>query len=129
MVRILSRVALSTALLALLAVPATAQDLSGDWDFTFEAGPQGPQTITVTLTQEGTTVSGTAMLPMLQGIPVEVSDGMLEEGKLTFAFHMDFEGQTFSLSFSATVDGDSMEGVVTIPTGETFPFTGMKKEG
>ena len=109
MVRILSRVALSTALLALLAVPATAQDVSGDWDFTFEAGPQGPQTITVTLTQEGASVSGTAMLPMLQGVSVEVSDGMLEGDKLTFAFHIDANGQTFSLSFSATVDGNAME--------------------
>lgn len=125
MVRILSRVALSTALLALLVVPAAAQDVSGDWEFSFQ-GPQGPATIPVTFTQEGAEVTGSAMM---QGNEVVVSDGMLEGDKLTFAFHLEFDGQTFSLTFSATVDGDTMEGMLAIADGTSVPFTATKKEG
>jgi len=54
----MSRTAFAALLVALLAAPAAAQiDLTGDWDLTIQS-PQGTNTVKVTLTQDGETVSG-----------------------------------------------------------------------
>ena len=54
----MSRTAFAALLVALLAAPAAAQiNLTGDWDMTIQS-PQGTNTVKVTLTQDGETVSG-----------------------------------------------------------------------
>ena len=54
----MSRTAFAALLVALLAAPAAAQiNLTGDWDMRIQS-PQGTNTVKVTLTQDGETVSG-----------------------------------------------------------------------
>ena len=127
MTRIVTRIGLWTFLFAFIAVPVGAQDVTGEWQFTFQ-GPQESQSVAITLAQDGAEVTGSAMMPQ-QAFQVDVSDGKVEDDQLTFALHMDFNGQTFSLNFTCTVDGDSMEGTLALPDGNSTPFTTTREEG
>lgn len=124
------------ALFVFLTPPAQAQDVSGDWELTSE-GPRGARTFTATFAQDGSTVTGTVVMQRM-GRPgggggggtqeVEVSDGKVEDGTLTFTLNLGMGDRTFSQTFTATVSGDTMEGTITTPRGEN-PFTGKRKEG
>jgi hypothetical protein len=123
-------------LFLILAAPLQAQDATGTWELSYET-QRGARTLTVTLVQEETTVTGTATLQMM-GPPgggggggtreVEISDGKMEGDQLSFTLNMGMGERTFSQSFVATVTGDTMEGTMTTPRGEN-PFTGTRKEG
>ncbi len=130
MIRTLQRLALSTALLALVAIPAQAQskvDVGGKWEFTSEGG-RGPQTTTFTFKQDGSTVTGTGVFAFGRRgggggqarPPVEIKNGKVDGNKLTFAVELNFGGggQGMTLTYAATVDGDTMKGTQTTPRGE-----------
>jgi len=126
--RRVSVVAAAAAALALLvpAARAAAQETSvaGIWELSWET-PRGAQTVTVTFKQDGTEVTGTAQMRMGE---VPVKDGSLKGDQLTFALEFGRGDRTFSQSFAATVKGDTMEGKITTPRGES-PFTGKRREG
>lgn len=111
----------------LTAMPAVAQtSVTGDWVFTFES-PQGPVAISAVLEQDGSTVTGTAELPMVES--AEMSDGAIEGNELTFAVSVDYEGQVYRLEFAAVVEDDAMSGTVSLPEMGTIPFKGARAEG
>ena len=130
MIRTLQGLALSAALLALVAVPARAQtaNVGGKWEFTSE-GRRGPQTTTFTFKQDGTTVTGTGEFAFRrrngggndqEPPPIEIKDGKIDGNKLTFSMELSFGGggQEMTMSYAATVDGDTMKGTQTTPRGE-----------
>ena len=75
---------------ALLAAPAAAQDVAGAWTFTMDT-PQGVMTMDVVFAQDGAEVTGTADFAMAEA--TEISDGLYEDGILSFLMHLGFEGQ------------------------------------
>ena len=68
----------------------------------------------IRLEHDGTDVSGTAELQLVDG--VEISDGVYEDGVLSFLMHVGLEGQWFTVEMEADVDGDEMSGRPTCPT-------------
>lgn len=115
------------ALLA-LALPASAQNVAGTWDLTWET-PRGAQTTTFVLAQDGMNVTGTARMgrgEMVREVPIK--NGMLHGDQLTFAIEFGMGERTMTQTFTATVTGDAMEGKVTTPRGEN-PFKGLRKRG
>ncbi len=142
---------LSAILLMFLAVPVQAQDVTGDWTITYsQMGRQGGQareiSLEITFLQDGATVTGTTMMAMRGrrggggGDPpapqeVEISDGTMEDGKLTFSIVRGMGERTMTMVFTGTVEGNAMEGTIAMAMpggmggGEPIPFKGVKKEG
>jgi hypothetical protein len=82
-------------------------NVAGTWEMTAE-GRNGPMTQTLTIQQDGTTIKGT--LSGRRGdAPLE---GTVEGNKVNFTVKRDTPNGTFTLEYSATVDGDSMTGTV-----------------
>ncbi len=127
MIRTLRGLALSAALLALVAVPLKAQsvDVTGKWEFTSEGG-RGPMTTTFTFKQDGNTVTGSGVFAFgrrsgdQQRPPIEIKDGTIKGDSLTFSIEMQFRsgGQGMTFNYAAKVTGDTMTGTQTTPRGE-----------
>jgi hypothetical protein len=131
------------AMLLFLAVPVQAQ-VTGTWDLT-STTQRGERTITVTLVQDGTAVTGTAVMPRMgrpggagaaaaaqQPPEIEIKDGTFEDGKLTFVITMGMGERSFSQTYVATtVTANTMEGTISggMRATEPTPFKGVKKEG
>ena len=129
MARFLSRIGLSAVALALIALPATAQvNVTGTWELNFQNPQGGSATMIASLTQEGTTVTGTIELSEVP--EAEMSDGVVEDSTLSFQLEVLFDGQWYPLWVSGAVDGDTITGSIELPEGAgTIPFTGARTEG
>ncbi|MCH7890302.1 MAG: hypothetical protein IH921_02245 [Gemmatimonadetes bacterium] len=85
--------------LLLLTAPVAAQaNVAGKWTLLLES-PQGIAEISATLEQDGTTVTGVLELPDVEA--VAMSNGMIEENKLTFILTMSFQGQEIAMEVTA----------------------------
>lgn len=136
-------------LLLVLAIPLGAQDVTGSWTLTYTmTGPRGgpglERSMELTLQQEGTTVTGTATMqafrrraagggeqPQTQEYPIQ--EGTIEEDQITFTVSRGTEQRSFTMLFSGSVSGTTMEGTLTLSGGmrsvDPVPFKGVKKEG
>jgi len=114
--------------LLVLTAPVAAQvNVAGKWMLLLETPDQVAE-LTATLEQDGTTVTGVLELPDVEAIAM--SNGMIEENKLTFILTMSFQGQEIAMEVTAEVDGEEMTGMIEIPdAGFSFPFTGKRVEG
>ena len=147
MIRTLRRLALPAALLAVVAMPAQAQDIdiSGQWEFTSE-GRRGAQTQVFTFVQDGMTVTGSVEMTMGgrggagragggagagagAGATIEIQEGTLEGNVLTFKLVMGMGDRSFETVYTATIEGDTMTGTSTGTRGGETPFTAKRKEG
>ena len=99
------------------APPAEGVNPMGTWEF--EVSTPGGSTQTGTLTLEGSpdNLSGTITGPDGEEQPLD--DPQLNGSDLTFEFD---GGQIGTLSVTATISGDSMEGTVTVPGIGGFPL-------
>ena len=120
-------------LLSVVAVHATPQDnanVAGTWEITMAAMQGGggggggtPPPQTLTLKQDGTKVTGT-----ISGrggdTPIE---GSVSGNTLTFTVtRQGRDGNTMTITYTATVSGDSLTGKMSGGRGER-EFTGKKK--
>ena len=121
---------LALALVALAAVPASAQDsVAGTWIFSM-AGPQGDMPAEFIFEQSGSEVTGTVSLELPEIEGTELSDGLYEDGILSFLMHVSAGGQWFSVEMEAEVDGDAMVGEAYLAEmGQAMPFTAKRAEG
>lgn len=121
-----TRFTLAAALLAAVSMtpePAAGQAaVSGTWELTWET-PRGARTITMTLTQDSTTVTGTAAMPMGD---VPVQDGVVDGDRVSFSLVMGRGDRTFEMKFEGTVDGAAMTGTMLGMRGNEVPFTGKR---
>ena len=117
--------ALAAALVTTLAAgaPASAQDLSGAWEISWES-PRGAQTVLMTFQVDGMYVTGTAQMPMGE---LPIKNGMIHGDQLMFALEFTRGENTMTQNFVATVTGDTMSGKITTPRGEN-PFKGVRKK-
>ena len=103
----MTRSALAVAFVALLAAPAVAQtNLTGDWEVTINS-PQGANSSTCTLKQDGDKVSGVLKSPMGE---LPFSGGTLTGDQLKFAFTVNVQGQGLEITLTGKVDGDTITG-------------------
>jgi hypothetical protein len=104
----MSRTAFAALLVTLLAAPAAAQiNLTGDWDMTIQS-PQGTNTIKMTLTQDGETVSG-RVTSQIGELPVT---GALTGDDLKIAFTLPIQGQSIVIVMTGKVEGPTLAGKV-----------------
>jgi hypothetical protein len=82
-------------------------NVAGTWEMTSE-GRNGPMTQTLTIKQDGATIKGTLTGPRGEA-PFE---GTVAGNKVSFTIKRETPNGTFTLEYSATVNGDSMEGTV-----------------
>lgn len=127
-----------TLILAVLATAATGAwprslhaqgdakpDISGKWAFTVQTDA-GSGTPTVTFKQKGDSIAGHYSS---QALGEHDFTGTLKDGKLTFGFSADVQGQQFTMSFSGALDGpDAMKGSVDLGGMATGTFTGKRQK-
>ncbi|HUP04625.1 MAG TPA: hypothetical protein VMU19_11590 [Bryobacteraceae bacterium] len=94
---------MAAVLLALLAAPAFAADVTGKW--TGEVG-DGGFTITVNFHQDGTKLTGTIDGP--GGEPMQIKDGKIDGNKISFSVTFDMGGGDMKMVHEGTVNGDEM---------------------
>jgi hypothetical protein len=102
-------IALTCGLLLLCGVIATAAEepakVAGTWEMSSE-GPNGPMTQTLTIQQDGAKIKGT-----LTGRRGETPfEGTVTGNKIAFTIKRETPNGTFTIEYSATVDGDAMKG-------------------
>ena len=116
--------------LALVAVPASAQDnVAGNWTLTVSSPDMGDVGFQVMLEQDGTEVSGTATAAMPEIEGTEITDGVLEDGVLFFLLHVGAQGQWITVEMEADVDGDEMVGEAYVAEmGQAVPFKGVRND-
>ena len=82
--------------------PANA---AGTWEMT-STGANGPMTQTLTIQQDGSKIKGT-LTGRRGDMPFE---GTVTGNKISFTIKRDTPNGTFTVEYSATIDGDSMKG-------------------
>ena len=100
-----------------LALPAMADHhvTLGEWSMVMDfQGQEVPGTMTITEADGG----GIAGVWTDDGGDTELVDVTFEGGTLTFTRSVDYQGDTFDIEYSGTIDGDSITGAFTTPAGD-----------
>jgi hypothetical protein len=101
-----------------------AVDVTGVWAFQIEVTGGTTGTPTVTFKQEGEKLSGTYSS---QVVGERQLTGTVKGNAITFSFDATVEGTTFKVTYSGTVDKDTMNGKITFGELGEGTFTGKKK--
>ncbi len=125
---------LTTAVLTMDAAPVSAQNLAGVWEITRETG-RGTFTQTLTLTVEGSTVTGTMAFQGGRGgggggggpQSFPVSDGTVNGNQFSFTVTLSFNGNDIAQMYSGTIDGETLTGTIRGGRGDQ-PFTAKRPE-
>lgn len=88
--------------------------VAGTWEMTSE-GRRGTMTRTLTIEQDGSTIKGT----MKSERGESSFEGSVTGNKISFTVKRETPNGTFTIEYSGTVDGDSMEGTAH---SERFDF-------
>jgi hypothetical protein len=91
--------------LLLMASPAFAAGVDGDWTGSFDAG-QGPIEISYTFKADGAKLTGTTTGP--DGMKIPIKDGTIDGNKIAFAVDIDFGGTAMTLKYTGVVGADSI---------------------
>ncbi|HEX9164550.1 MAG TPA: hypothetical protein VF862_01465, partial [Gemmatimonadales bacterium] len=97
--------------------------MTGTWTITTNS-PQGMMESTLSVTQQGTSFSGT-MTSQMGTSPV--ADGTVAGRRVSWGLTLAMGGQSFTLTYEGEVTGNRMSGTVTAGTFGSFPFTGEKR--
>ncbi len=98
-------------------------DVAGVWAFTIETA-NGTGTPTVTFKQDGEKLTGRYSSQVLGERDFT---GTINGNAITFTFVADLQGQAMKVTYSGTVDKDTMKGKVVIGDLGEGTFTGKKK--
>jgi len=130
-------------LAALSAASASAQSLTGTWELRTEGGRGGFLTQTLTLTQDGTTLTGVIAVTG-GGLPggrtgggggragaalagtIGITEGTVEGNAFRFSTVIEFNGNTITQVYAGTFDGDTMTGSMQGARGGARTFTGTR---
>jgi hypothetical protein len=110
----------STALLSLGALAADA-NVAGEWDFTVET-QAGTGTPHFSLKQDGSNVTGTYK-GQLGEAPVK---GTVKGNELSLSFNVNAQGADLAITYTGTVEGDTIKGKVSLGDLGEGSFTGKK---
>jgi imidazolonepropionase-like amidohydrolase len=96
---------------------------AGTWDLTVTT-PQGENRASMTVTQSGATLEGTMATEMGT---VQVTDGRVTGQRVTFTIAVPISGQTTTVVFQGTVDGNRMSGTADLGAMGSATFTGERR--
>lgn len=94
------------ALLALLALAASAADISGNWTGTAE-GPQGALQRSFTFHQEGTKLTGETNSQFTGKSVIE--DGKVEGDAISFTITAKIQDNEIKISYKGKISGDTIK--------------------
>ncbi len=109
------------ALFALASMVVLGADVSGKW-VSEAQGKGGPQTFT--LKQSGSSLTGT--VEGGRGGAVDIKDGKVDGNNVSFNVVREFNGNSMTIKYSGTVDGDTMK--LTVDTGRGPREMTLKKQ-
>jgi polyisoprenoid-binding protein YceI len=97
------------------------KDLLGEWDVQTE---DGQYSFVFTFSMENETLKG-----MFRGSTgeVEMEDLSYQNNELKFTVNIEAGGQTMQIDFSATIQGDTLDGYLSLQYGEAN-ITGTKRK-
>lgn len=104
---------LAVTFLALGSVAALAADFSGKWFGTVQ-GMRGPQNISFNFKVDGATLTGTITTPRGD---IDISNGKIDGDTISFDQVMNFNGNSFTISYKGTIAGDSIKFTRTFSAG------------
>jgi hypothetical protein len=104
------------------AVASSPAGLSGTWALSATLGGQQISS-TLTLEQQGSRLSGRISTDGFGS--GEITDGSVSGNSFRFSTNLDIGGQSMSLSYEGTFEGNQMTGTVQTPRGP-LPFTGTR---
>jgi hypothetical protein len=122
---------IAAVILALIgAQSAAAQDpaqIAGKWTLTVET-PQGSQNVEMNLKVDGEKTTGSIQGPQGE----QELTGTLDGATIKLTSTIDFGGNQLSISYSATIDNDTMKGTIGFAgggfPGAEIPFTGKRSK-
>ncbi|HJR67579.1 MAG TPA: amidohydrolase family protein [Gemmatimonadaceae bacterium] len=97
--------------------------VAGTWDITVTS-PQGENRASMTVTQSGATLEGTMATEMGT---VQVTDGRITGERVTFSIAVPISGQTTTIMFRGTVNGNRMTGTADLGAMGSATFTGERR--
>ena len=119
---------LTCALVGLIVTaPLLSQEpanVAGKWEMTNET-PRGTQTSTFTFEQEENVLTGTVAT---QRGETPINSGSVEGNVVTFTIVRGMGDRSMEITYSGTLDGDTITGNMTTPRGER-EFTMKRVEG
>ena len=114
------------ALFALLLIPVllSAQDVNvtGDWEITTQS-PRGERTSDIHFEQDGENLTVTMQL-MNEEVTAE---GTVKGNKIEWSVTRSTQRGEFTISYTGTIDGDSMSGEAQMGDFGTMEWTAKKK--
>ena len=111
------------ALIAVLAVGASAADISGNWKATAE-GPQGAIERTFTFHQQGTQLTGETTSEMLGKSTIQ--EGKVEGDDISFSITASFQGEERKITYRGKISGDTIKLTSEFGGGQSIEWT-LKK--
>lgn len=105
----------------LIASVSMAQDVVGEWR---GDTPQGEMIITIVKGADGT-LAGT--MDGGQAGLNDLSEVKFEDGVLSFVNRLEFNGQEFVMEYSGPVDGDTIDGTISVGDFGEFPLVITRK--
>ena len=111
---------LGTTLLffALGSVTALAADFNGKWTADVPGRNGNTQTLTFDFHVDGTTLTGTVTTPRGS---IDISNGKVDGDNISFDQVMNFNGNSFTISYKGTADGDTIKFTRTFGGGGDRP--------
>ena len=108
--------------LAAAVVSLYAVDISGVWEMTSE-GRQGPMTSEITIVQDGEKITVT-----MEGRMGEMTgEGTIKGNEVEWSITRDTPKGEFTITYTATVEGDTMTGTMAMEDRFEREFTAKKK--
>jgi hypothetical protein len=103
------------------AQEANYEALLGDWDVQTE---DGQYTFVFVFSMEGESLKG-----IFQGMSgdVEMEELSFKDSELSFTVNIDAGGQVMAIDYCATIEGDTLEGYLSMEYGEAN-ITGKKRK-
>jgi hypothetical protein len=102
-------VAAAAVVLALVAIVNAADSLTGTWKWSEERGGQARER-TAKLKVDGDKLTGSILGRDNQENPI--ADGSFKDGKVSFSYTREFNGNKFTSKYTGTLSGDSIKGKV-----------------
>jgi len=112
----------ASIVLTLAASSALAQsNPAGAWDLTIDT-PQGANSVTLTLKQDGDNLTGD-LASQMGSTPVT---GTFSSGAVALTANIDIQGNSLQLGINGKVDADALNGTVKFGDFGEFPFVGKR---
>jgi imidazolonepropionase-like amidohydrolase len=102
--------------------PAASAEPSGEWSLTVHT-PDGEQNARLILRRDGGQITGTVSTPIGDLV---VRNARLSGNELRFDTTVTANGQTVEATVTATIEGDSIHGVIVLGSMGSFDFTGSR---